>query len=92
MCVAWEMAFFMVLLGWSWGAGLWLVFAKSVGGLREGDRVRGDVVLVRDTDVDDTRLGGGKGGCGRRGHSPRAFLRLQVMNGRFTMNPHCLHL
>lgn len=55
------MAFFMVLLlGWSWGAGLWLVFAKSEGG---------DGVLVRDVDMDCAGLSG-KGGCGGHG---RAF-------------------
>lgn len=55
------MAFFMVLLlGWSWGAGVWLVFAKSE---------RGDGVLVRDVDMDCAGLSR-KGGCGCHG---RAF-------------------
>lgn len=66
--VVWEMAFFMVLLGWSWGAGLWWVFAKSENILREG----GVAVLVRDVDMDGAGLSG-KGGCGRLVYSLRAF-------------------
>lgn len=76
------MAFFMVLLlGWSWGAGLWLVFAKSEGG---------DAVLVRVVDMDGAVLSG-KGNCCGRGYTP-CLLRLHVMNGSFTMNPRCSNL
>jgi hypothetical protein len=68
----WEMAFFMVLLGWSWGVGLWLFFAKSERFLKEGGRERANAVLVGDADMDGVGLSR-KESCGGRVHSLRAF-------------------